>query len=338
MSSVSSSSTSPDNLRNLALSIFASDALALSTHWVYNSADIEKAFGTKSIYSLSDPKLAQWHNKKSAGELTHFGDVSFILLKYLAQNNKKFDQSKWINFWIDSVNADKDGKMYRDHATKSTIENLTTKNLTLPEAASDDNDLGNTARVFPLFLVYPNDLDKLLLASKEVIQAAQKLPNQVVTGEFLVRVVYELLHNKNNSKPSEIMSKVAKEMNNTWLNDRINLGVNSLNLDSEEAVKSYGEKKTTGDKTFYTGLSCSVDFGLPAVVHFVHKYENEKDPIEALAKNTGVGGNNAARNIAIAMILYSYKGTNFESIQKLVNQLKQKDEINEAITAIQKQA
>jgi len=114
----------------------------------------------------------------------------------------------------------------------------------------------------------------------------------------------------------------------------VNSGLNSASESDSDYIHGLGEVKTFGSNKIYTGLSCSINFGVPAYVHYLVKYSNEI-PSTAVIHDINLGGNNAARSIAIATSLISYKGINNDSkFKEWINGLKKKREIEQLLSQI----
>ena len=61
-----------DKIYNAIVAGFAADALSLGVHWVYDTAQIKEKYGR--LDKMAAPELAAYHQPKSAGEFTHYGD------------------------------------------------------------------------------------------------------------------------------------------------------------------------------------------------------------------------------------------------------------------------
>jgi len=216
--------------------------------------------------------------------------------------------------------------------TKTLIKGIH-EGLTGLDAASDDDDLSHSARFFPLLLLYHQNEDELVEKAKTLTTIFQRGKDEQITCEFIARVTFRVLNQK--IKPSEAIDSAAKEMNNSWLNDRIEVGKKSQSLSGLEAIRSYGGSKDTGKFIMYMGLSCGVKYGLPAVIRSLLVHELDSDPADAVIEDINVGGNNNARSISIATILTAYKGLNNSKIQQWIQGLTHRKEIEESIAKIE---
>ena len=174
-----------------------------------------------------------------------------------------------------------------DHATKETLKGLK-EGKTGREAASGDDDLAHSARFFPLLAIYHSDEEQLAAAAKQLTTSFQKGDDEAITSEWLARVAYRVIVGR--QKPSAAIDAVTKQLNNPFLNEAVKKGQASANQSDVEALRSFGEAKKSGEKTFYSGYSCGVKYGVPAVVHHVTKYEDSADPTVSLIEDVSVGG------------------------------------------------
>jgi ADP-ribosylglycohydrolase len=76
------------------------------------------------------------------------------------------------------------------------------------------------------------------------------------------------------------------------------------------------------------GQACSVEHGVPSVMHLMACYE--EDIKEALVASVMAGGDSAARNHAVGMILGAYNGID-DLPEKCFNALKAKNRIDELL-------
>jgi len=212
---------------------------------------------------------------------------------------------------------------YKDHATSDTIKNLKEGKSGLSAASSDD-DLGHSSKFFPLLAAYEKE-DELASAARALVAVQQANPNNILTGEFLSRVIFRIYHSR--TAPIDAIKNVTAELNNDWLTAAVQQGINSAAEDDASFIHSLGQVKTSGDKKIYTGLSCSINYGLPAFVHYAIKYSNSL-PSQAVIHDINIGGNSAARSIAIATALISWKGIkDDQKFHEWIGGLKKKTQI-----------
>ena len=84
-------------LRAAIWATFAADSLALGAHWMYDQQKIVSRLGT--VDTLIAPLPSSPHSGKQAGDFTHYGDQTLILLRSLAACGR-FDVKDFARRWI----------------------------------------------------------------------------------------------------------------------------------------------------------------------------------------------------------------------------------------------
>ena len=82
-------------MKNILITSLVADALSLGSHWIYSQREIADKFG--SITGYSDPATS-YHPGKQAGDFTHYGDQTMVLLRSLALHGR-FDLASFANEW-----------------------------------------------------------------------------------------------------------------------------------------------------------------------------------------------------------------------------------------------
>ena len=219
-----------------------------------------------------------------------------------------------------------------DHATKETLKGLK-EGKTGREAGSTDDDLSFSARCFPLLALFHDNEDKLAATAKQLTSSFQSGENEAITSEWLARVAYRVIVGR--QKPSTAIEAVTQQLNNHFLSTAVKKGQATAAQPDLDALRTFGEKKTFGERTVYTGLSCGVEHGVPGVVHFVVKYEDAADPTEALIEDVSAGGNSNARSVAIAVLLFGYRGTDGFKVRDFIGGLKQRAHIESLLEKVE---
>ena len=67
---------------DIILGSLIGDALALGPHWIYDQAVIRHKLGHLTTYQAP---ITTYHAGKTAGDLTHYGDQTLVLLRSLAE-------------------------------------------------------------------------------------------------------------------------------------------------------------------------------------------------------------------------------------------------------------
>ncbi len=263
---------------------FAADALALGGHWVYNAGVIAKKFGR--LDSLQAPLGKSYHPTKKAGDFTHYGDQTLVLLESAARKGA-FDLAGFARDWQTLFDG-YDG--YYDHATKDTLINF--KNGKGPEkAGSESTDFSGAARIAPVVYVHRKDREAMIAASRAQTAMTHNSPEVVAAAEFLARVLWHVLQGQ---APTQVMAAVAsEEMNNKTLAGWVAQGLESAGQETLDVIADFGQ-------------ACAISMAFPATVHLVARYEEDLEA--ALVENVMAGGDSAARGMAVGMLLGAWLG------------------------------
>jgi len=264
-------------MKNIVLTSLIADALSLGPHWIYSQREIAEKFG--GIIGYFDPATS-YHPGKQAGDFTHYGDQTMVLLRSLASHSR-FDLAsfadEWCAFWESHGT-----RSYRDGATKATLANLR-NGLPPGQAASPSNDIAGAARIAPLFLLKWKSSGDLIAAAREQTSFTHGDPAVVDAAEFFARVT--LAAQEGVPIPGALRASASNSIQKDWLNAALTSS-NSSAPDSA-ATKAHG-------------LTCHIPEAFPAVCHLLMRHPN--DIIAALTANVEAGGDNAARGMIIGMI------------------------------------
>jgi len=264
-------------MKNILISSLVADALSLGAHWIYSQREIADKFG--GITGYSDPATS-YHPGKQAGDFTHYGDQTMVLLRSLALHGR-FDlasfSNEWRAFW-----ENPETQRYRDGATKATLANLRS-GLPPAQAASPSNDIAGAARIAPLFLLKWKSNDDLIAAARAQTSFTHGDAAVVDTAEFFARVT--LAVQEGTAIPEALRTAVANKTQEQWL-DAAFASSNSDTSDSS-ATKAHG-------------LTCHVPDAFPAICHLLLRHPD--DVVAALTANVEAGGDSAARGMIIGMV------------------------------------
>ena len=270
-----------DTATAIVLFSFIGDALALGPHWIYNQDEIQSKLGRVTTYRAP---ISSYHLGKVAGDFTHYGDQTLVLLKSLAEDDG-FDATKfasrWCAFWTDPGTHS-----YRDQATRQTLEHLQAG--TPPaRSGSDSHDIAGAARIGPLFLLpWQNDA-ALIEAARNETALTHATPEVLETAEFFCRVV--LAVRSGAAIPQALQSTMAAS---DW---------QALQEDWLTAAGNSAESEVTDSAALDAhGLSCHTDEAFPGICHLLLRYPT--DPTAALIANATAGGDSAARGMMIGLI------------------------------------
>lgn len=268
-------------MKNILITSLVADALSLGSHWIYSQREIADKFG--DITGYSDPATS-YHPGKQAGDFTHYGDQTMLLLRSLALHGR-FDLASFANEWR-AFWENPETQSYRDGATKATLANL--RNGLLPsQAASPSNDIAGAARIAPLFLLKWKSDDDFIAAARAQTSFTHGDPAVVEAAEFFARVT--LAVQKGIAIPDALHAVVPHTAWNAipgvWF---------------EAALASSASAATDSSATKAHGLTCHVPDAFPAVCHLLLRHAD--DGVAALTANVAAGGDSAARGMIIGMI------------------------------------
>lgn len=263
---------------------FVGDSLALGAHWIYDTRLIKDKIGR--VDRLLKPGPGSYHPTKQAGDFTHYGDQTLVLLESLAEK-KTFDLDDFSRRWRTLF---KDYRGYVDQATRGTLSNYSSGKKA-QEAGSQSNDLSGAARIAPLAAVYAGDLEGFVKAARDQTAMTHRDPLVVDCSEFFAAVLFYVLQG---ASPSKTIERIALErFAGRPLEGLVKKGIASVKGETTSVIAAFGQ-------------SCHAPEALPGVVHILCKYE--EDFKEALVESVMAGGDNAARAMAAGMILGAHLG------------------------------
>ncbi len=265
--------------KRMVLASLAGDALALGAHWEYDPEALAEKHGRMTAYQA--PLPGSYHDGKKAGEFTHYGDQTVVLLESLAAKGT-FDLDDFFERWQALF---KDYKGYVDGATRQTLEIISFGEGPL-SSGSHSNDLAGASRIAPLVPVYLDDLEGLVDAA--VAQTRMTHNNALIldSAAFFARAAWNVLRG---AGPAEAMIEAAKA-------DYPSAPVKKW---VEEGIASADEDTTTAIGRF--GRTCHVPEAFPGTVHVAAKYAG--DPAGGLTECVMAGGDSAARALLAGMLL-----------------------------------
>ncbi len=267
-------------MKDIVLTSLVADALSLGSHWIYSQREIAEKFG--KITGFSDPATS-YHPGKQAGDFTHYGDQTMVLLRSLALH-VRFDfgsfAAEWRAFW-----ENPETQSNRDGATKATLENLRT-GLPPGQAASPSNDIAGAARIAPLLLLKWKSCEDLIVAARAQTSFTHGDPAVEEAAEFFARVT--LAVQEGVAIPDALHEAASRPWNaipREWLQAAMDSAASAVS--DSAAAKAHG-------------LTCHVPDAFPALCHLLIRHPD--DLVAALRTNVEPGGDSAARGMIIGMI------------------------------------
>lgn len=241
------------------LGAFIGDALALGPHWIYDVQDIQAKLGHVERYRAP---MATYHAGKSAGDFTHYGDQTLVLLRSIAALGH-FDlahfTTAWRAFWSDSRTL-----AYRDGATRAAMAGQ----------ASNSHDIAGVGRMAPLLVLEWENDGAFLAAVAAQTGLTHGSQEVLAAADFFARVTLSV------SRGASITEALV-----------------SAPL---AAQRSAASAETDAAALEAHGLACSVTVAFPSVCHLLLRYP--EDPCAALIANANAGGDSAARGMILGMI------------------------------------
>ncbi len=293
--------------KEMVLISLAADSLALGAHWIYDTSAIDRTFGR--VEELLKPPENSFHPTKDAGEFTHYGDQTVLLLEYL-RDNRVFELGEFAEKWLDYM---KRYNGYMDNATKQTIFNME-KGDSPDSCGSPSSDLGGASRISPLIFTLYNEPDKLDKNVKEQTAMTHNNPVVIESAVLLARITLEAL--KGISPLDALQTVLSDEPDDYMLSPLIKAGLKSKGQDTRRTILGFGQM-------------CEAGSALPSVIHLLATYEN--DTKNALIENVMAGGDSAARGMIVGMVLGAYHGESSGIPDKWINDLKGHDRIIECL-------
>jgi ADP-ribosylglycohydrolase len=268
-----------EKAKAMVMASFIADSLALGVHWIYNTHVIDKKFGR--VEHFLKPERPTYHPTKDRGAFTHYGDQTLLLLKSVTECDG-FNLSDFSARWL-KMFENYDG--YIDGATKGTLENLASAKSP-SESGSGSDDLAGASRIAPLVYVYRHDLRKLITSVKTQTAFTHNNAQVIESAAFFSIIAY---HTLAGATPVEAIEEAKKdEFNSEPFEKWIQMGLDSIDLDSRQAILDFGQM-------------CETAAAFPGVIHLLAKYEN--DLKRALVENIMAGGDSAGRGLLVGMVL-----------------------------------
>jgi len=272
------------NSKSMVLGSFLGDSLALGVHWVYDQPQIA-AMG--ALDGLQAPQPGSYHTSKQAGEFTHYGDQTLVLLESLAAKGG-FDPADFAARWHALFTGGYTG--YVDGATRKTLSQLAS-GWDYPDAGSNSDDLAGASRIAPLVHSLRSDVEAVVRACREQTRMTHNNAKIIDAAEFFARTAHAAL---SGVAPVDAMARALEgRLPGSPLHGWFREGLDAAGEDSVTAVAHFGQ-------------SCHVDGAFQSTVQLIAKGQDA--PARALVDSALAGGDSAARNLLVGMVLFAWKG------------------------------
>ena len=283
--------------QDLLEAIFIADALSFGAHWVYSTDKLKEEYS--GIIDEYRAPMAKFHKGKEAGDLSHYGEQAFALLKSISEN-QSFNLKQFRDDWIQHL---ENNEMYMDHSMTDSMEKFKNSDTLI---GAENVELGGIARSLPLFL--EEEITKQDFSDLVHLTHNGKIVDQ--TAKFVFNVMQEVLAGKDYKKAIR---------NNKDLNKFI-----------EDSFEKIGSKDKIVENADDRGQGCSIEQGLPIVLDVVWNADNL---LEALTLNIMAGGDTSARAMVIAAFMAADEG--LDSIpEKVIDGFNKLKSLNELLLKI----
>ncbi|MFP5221427.1 MAG: ADP-ribosylglycohydrolase family protein [Acidobacteriota bacterium] len=274
-----------DTAKAMVLGSFVGDSLALGVHWIYDQAQIARLHDR--IDGLKAPAPDSYHPTKEAGEFTHYGDQTLLLLRSVADKSG-FDPLDFSTRWQAMFVGGYTG--YVDRATRNTLAQLAAGWEPL-DAGSASDELSAASRLAPLVYAYRRDLEAMIAACRAQAAMTHNNAKIVDASEFFARTTHAVL---SGSSPTDAMAAaLAGRFPGSPLHGWFKQGLDAASEDSILAIARFGQ-------------SCHVDGAFQSVVQLIARHQGA--PAEAMVDSAMAGGDSAARNMIVGMVLCAQSG------------------------------
>ena len=291
--------TTVDRLRGMIWGQFVGDATALGSHWIYNLSELNAAY-PDGVHGFETPKEGHYHEGKSPGDFTHYGDAALLLLQSVADCGR-FDAIHFGRQFLD-VMAPGKYQGYVDHATRGTFENKQNFDAMRPDIefdyqqGADDDQLATASSLAPVVAAHFRD-ESLLDIIEQVTRVRQNNNRAVAYMQTHTRILLELLEGRDiHSALHRVEEMAAKD---------VNFGV-ELKRKFQSAFSSLA--KSTIDATLELGQSCPLISSFPSSLHSLIKQDDSFN--HCILAVLRAGGDNAGRAAMTGAWLGAHLGIN----------------------------
>ncbi|GAA0785267.1 ADP-ribosylglycohydrolase family protein [Marinobacterium sediminicola] len=276
----------PARVASLIQAALVADSFALGLHWIYDHHLLDSQ--PLPTDQLNAP-MSHWHCTKAAGDLTHYGDQLWHLYQYL-QQHQTLDIDHYRSEWSKFM-ANYHG--FLDKASATTLANICQG---ITPSGSPSTELSVTARV-ACPLLYAKSSQCYLDDVEQLARLTHDSDVAVASCRFFASVLLDCLNGKSIAESvaanliclPEALRRVARA------------GIASSQEDTRTVLRQFG-------------IACDTRYGLPGVMHLIHRYQ---DPLAMLQENVLAGGDSSARGMISVMLLIAEQP---ERLQRLPQQ------------------
>lgn len=319
-----------DKIQGALFGSLVADALCLGSHYEYDAKVIKQAYaGTIERYMGPGEAMGgtthgvgwgrrNYHPGQKAGDQTDYGEYNLLGLEFLASRSGTSEATSPIRlealipYWRERVT--KAWGAWLCTQTKQTLQQVSSN---VPYDKLGGNSNAMSLRHAAAYAVFDKEED--IVKAARTMMFTHRNPEALGGGEFFGRVAFRIIHK--GQRPRQAIEDVAAQMS-SWFSNKAKQGIAKFEeatdptkpLSKEEFVDDLA--MTSMARLWDVGKSEPIKVGkasptegtLPGSIYIILKYEN--DLVAGLKANAMVGGDNAARAVAIGMVLGAYHGVN----------------------------
>lgn len=318
-----------DRIEGAFFGSLVADALCLGSHYEYDAKVIKQAYGG-TIPRYMGPGEAMggtthgvgwgrrnYHPGQKAGDQTDYGEYNLLGLEFLASRSSSESSSPirleaLIPYWQQRVT--KSWGAWLCTQTKQTLAQVS-QNVPFDKLGGNSNAM--SLRHAAAYAVFDKEED--VVKAARTMMFTHRNPEALGGGEFFGRVAFRIIHR--GLTPRQAIEEVAAEMS-SWFSQKAKQGIAKFEeatdptkpLSKEEFVDDLA--MTSMARLWDVGKSEPIKVGkasptegtLPGSIYIILKYQD--DLVAGLKANAMVGGDNAARAVAIGLVLGAFHGVN----------------------------
>lgn len=285
-----------DRLEGMVWGQFIGDSMCLGTHWIYNLEDLKVFYPELSGFEI--PRAGHYHDGKSPGDFTHYGEAALLLLESVAESGglDVVDYGRrFLGYFGSPAYAG-----YLDSATRGTIEHAKLGADGMPPAGfdyqsgADDDQLATATSLAPVVARY-HDASDLFEQVARATRVRQNHPRSLAYMQVYARILVELLAGTDlHSAVHRVQELAAKD---AAFGDE-------LALRFREVFKR--KHLITTEATAQLGQSCPLKNSFPSAL--VAVIQTPDDFEGTLLRVLAAGGDNAGRGAIAGAMLGAHLG------------------------------
>jgi ADP-ribosylglycohydrolase len=319
---LASTATKEDRIRGAFWGALVSDALCLGSHYEYDAKVIKKAYGGMiNEYMGPGEKLGgtthgvgwgrmNYHPGQKKGDQTDYGEYTLLMLDYLAENpTPPVDLKKLVPMW--EKRLEKWGA-WKCTQTKQALQKVKS-GASLSSLGGPSNAMSlRSAAALAAF-----EKEKDVVAAGKTMMFTHANDQAVGGAEFFMRVAWKIIHQ--DLTPRAAIEASGKEMGK-WFQEQVRKGVQKFE-EAVDANKPLGKEEFCDDlamtsmarlwdvgksEPIRVGKASPTEGTMPSSIYIILKHE--QNFTDGVVANAMVGGDNAARSVAVGMVLGAYHG------------------------------